>query len=160
MQILWCAVPQACYISFNIQRFVLSHLIRMENWCSRPGRWFFLCVTVMLVSAEGMSLSKTSHKCELLFIFSLYKKQSWPFHQKSATFESRTERVTTIYLWILLTCTGTLWSSDFHMKSSVFFTFSVNWAARTLVLSRHSASFSELRWSMLIKSTVCWMETI
>lgn len=66
----------------------------------------------------------------------------------------RDKLITKMYLWVLLACSGTLCSSEFHMKLFVFFTFSANWAARTLVLSRHSASFSELRRSMLIKSTV------
>lgn len=58
-----------------------------------------------------------------------------------------------LYLIGELSSAGTSCSSDFHMKSSVSFTFSVNWLARTLARSRHSAAFSGLRRSILIKST-------
>lgn len=152
--ILSCAVPQALYISFNIQCFGLSHLIRMENWCSRPGRWAFLCDTGTHVSAfgaEGTSLAKTSNR-----FFSPWKAaMNFPseISYLSGTSTETSQLQNNNYLWILLSSTGTSGSSDFHMKSSVSFTFSENWTARTLVLSRHSASFSELRRSMLIKST-------
>lgn len=140
--------------------FGLPHLIRMENWRSGPGGWSFLCDTVIFVSSfgvEGMSLAKTTQRCELLLICSVYKCShepcTWNLLLRRELY--RGEPVIKLYLWILLlSSTGTLCSSDFHMKSSVFFTFSANWAARALVLSKHSASFSELRRSMLIKSTV------
>lgn len=155
MLILCSAIPQTLYISFKIQCFRLSHLIRMENWCRRPGRWSFLCDTVMLVSAFGvdvMSLAKASHRCKLPHIFSFFENSQWNLLLLREPYKH--EPVTKIYLTIFLSSSATLCSSDFHMKSSVFFTFSANWAARTLVLSRHSFSFSELRRSMLIKSTV------
>lgn len=50
-------------------------------------------------------------------------------------------------------------SSDFHMKSSVFFTFSTNCAANVPVFSKHAASISGLRRSMLIKSTAKEVES-
>lgn len=44
-------------------------------------------------------------------------------------------------------------SADFHMWSSVSLTFSANCSDRSLARSKHSASFSGLRRSMLIRST-------